>query len=71
DCVSASIAEQNSRRVLREQNSILRLELIKPHNKAIAVANTFTGLNQDDIYGFRYVVWPYVKNSLWNIDGRI
>ena len=71
DSVSATIAEQHRERVLREQNVILRLELIKPHNKAIALASSFTGLNEDDIYGFRYVVWPYVKDSLWNVDGRI
>ena len=44
---------------------------MKPHNKAVALANTMTGLNEDDMFGFRYVLWPYVKNSLWNIDGRI
>jgi class 3 adenylate cyclase len=71
DNVSAGIAERDSVRVLRENNSILRLELMKPHNKAVALANTMTGLSEDDMFGFRYVVWPYVKNALWNMDGRI
>jgi class 3 adenylate cyclase len=71
DNASAGIAERDSSRVLRENNSILRLELMKPHNKAVALANTMTGLSEDDMFGFRYVVWPYVKNALWNVDGRI
>ena len=70
DNVCAKTAEGNRVRVLRESNSILRLELMKPHNKAVAMANKFTGLHEDDIYGFRYVIWPYVKDALWNVDGR-
>lgn len=71
DQTCAEIAEHDSTRVLRENNSILQLELVKPHNKAVSLANTMTGLNEADIFGFRYVVWPYVKNALWNVDGRI
>jgi class 3 adenylate cyclase len=71
DNVCTGIAEQDRLRVLRENNDVLRLELIKPHNKAVAMANSMTGLNQDDIFGFRYVLWPYVKNALWNVDGRL
>ncbi len=71
DSVCAEIAEHHRPRILRENNPVLSLELIKPHNKAVSLANTLTGLSEDDIYGFRYVIWPYVKNALWNIDGRI
>lgn len=71
DHVSAGIAIRDSGRVLRETNSVLRLEMMKPHNKAVALAHSMTGLNEDDIFGFRYVVWPYVKKALWNVDGRI
>lgn len=71
DSVSAVIAERDSARVLRENNDVLRLELVKPHNKSVALANSMTGLNEDDIFGFRYVIWPYVKSALWNTDGRI
>jgi len=67
---AAMIADKNPSRVLRQNNSILRLETIKPHNKAIAMASKFTGLHEEDIYGFRYVIWPYVKDALWKVDGR-
>lgn len=70
DSTGVAIAEQNANRVLREKNDILRFEMIKPHNKAVAMANKFTGLHQEDIFGFRYVVWPYVKDALWRVDGR-
>ena len=70
DSRGARVAEQNPDRVLRASNHILMLELIKPHNKAIAMASKFTGLQEDDIYDFRYVIWPYVKNALWMVDGR-
>lgn len=71
DSVGAEIALQNPDRVLRRKNDILRFELVKPHNKAIAMANTFTGLHEDDIFGFRYVIWPYVRDALWRTDGRM
>lgn len=70
DCRGVQIAEANPDRVLRQKNDVLRLELLRPHNKAVAMASKFSGLNNDDMYGFRYVVWPYVKNALWNVDGR-
>ncbi|MBI4549066.1 MAG: adenylate/guanylate cyclase domain-containing protein [Ignavibacteriae bacterium] len=71
DSRGVDIAMKNPERVLRTTNEILRLELFKPHNKAISMAHTFTGLQEDDIFGFCYVTWPYVKNSLWNVDGRV
>lgn len=71
DNVGTEFAMQNPDRVLRQKNHILRLELLKPHNKAIALANTFTGLTEDDVFGFRYVVWPYVRDALWHTDGRM
>jgi class 3 adenylate cyclase len=70
DTVSVAEALKNPKRVLRQQNQILRLDLIKPNEKAAAVAQKFTGLHEEDINGFHYVVWPYVKNALWNVDGR-
>ena len=71
DAVGVKIAEQNRDRVLRQANPILRLEMIRPHNKAIAMASRFTGLQEDDVFHFRYLVWPYVKDALWFVDGRI
>ena len=71
DCTGVAIAQQQPDRVLRQQNDILRLELIRPHNKAIAMASKFTGLQEDDVFNFRYVVWPYVKDALWHVDGRV
>jgi class 3 adenylate cyclase len=71
DAAGVKLAEQNPDRVLRQKNRILRLEMVKPHNKAIAMASRFTGLQEDDIFNFRYVVWPYVKDALWHVDGRI
>lgn len=70
DSSSVFVAEQCPERVLRQNNQILRLELVKPNNKSVALADKFTGLHSEDIFGFRYVVWPYVKNALWRIDGR-
>jgi class 3 adenylate cyclase len=70
DSRCVKIAGENSSRVLRDGNDVLRLELVKPHNKAIAMASKFTGLQEEDIFGFRYVVWPYVKAALWKVDGR-
>jgi class 3 adenylate cyclase len=70
DNAAVDVAMRNPDRVLRQNNDILRLELVKPHNKAIAIANKLTGLLEDDIFGFRYVVWPYVKDALWHVDGR-
>ncbi|HUL44208.1 MAG TPA: adenylate/guanylate cyclase domain-containing protein [Bacteroidota bacterium] len=70
DSGGVKLAEQNPGRILRSDNRILRLELMKPHNKAVAMASKFTGLHEDDIFGFRYLTWPYVKNALWNVDGR-
>ncbi|MBI3765863.1 MAG: hypothetical protein HY277_05100 [Ignavibacteriales bacterium] len=70
DSVAAKVADQNPERVLRQNNHILRLEMMKPHNKAIAIASKLTGLQEDDIFGFRYVVWPFVRDALWKADGR-
>ncbi len=70
DYASVTVAENYPDRVLRAKNDILRLELIKPNNKSIALADKFSGLHEDDVFGFRYVVWPYVKQALWKIDGR-
>ncbi|HLF14659.1 MAG TPA: adenylate/guanylate cyclase domain-containing protein [Bacteroidota bacterium] len=64
-------AMMNPARVLRADNPVLRLDLIKPNNKAVALADKFTGLHEEDIFGFQYVTWPYVKDALWKIDGRI
>jgi class 3 adenylate cyclase len=64
-------ALKHPHRVLRSQNDILRLELINPNEKSMLVSQKFTGLHKDDVSGFRYVVWPYVRNSLWHIDGRL
>jgi class 3 adenylate cyclase len=71
DCRGVEIAEKYPDRVLRQSNPILRLDMIKPHNKAIAVASRFTGMHEDDMFNFRYVIWPYVKDALWHVDGRI
>jgi class 3 adenylate cyclase len=70
DSNGVRIAEQFPDRVLRQQNQILRLEMMKPHNKAVAMASKFTGLHENDVFGFRYLVWPYVKDALWVVDGR-
>ncbi len=70
DLAGVNEALRNPSRVLRENNPILRLELVKPNNKAIALADKFTGLHEDDIFGFRYVIWPYIKDALWKVDGR-
>ncbi len=64
-------AMMNPARVLRADNPVLRLEMIKPNNKAVALADKFTGLHEDDVFGFQYVTWPYVKDALWKIDGRM
>jgi class 3 adenylate cyclase len=64
-------AMMNPGRVLRADNPVLRLELIKPNNKAVSLADKFTGLHEEDVFGFQYVTWPYVKDALWKIDGRI
>jgi class 3 adenylate cyclase len=64
-------AMMNPGRVLRAGNPVLRLELLKPNNKAVSLADKFTGLHEEDVFGFQYVTWPYVKDALWKIDGRI
>jgi class 3 adenylate cyclase len=64
-------AMMNPGRVLRAENPVLRLELLKPNNKAVSLADKFTGLHEEDVFGFQYVTWPYVKDALWKIDGRI
>jgi class 3 adenylate cyclase len=70
DSVAAEVALNHPERVLRANNNILSLQLLRPNNKAVAVASKFSGLNENDVFGFRYVVWPYVKNALWRVDGR-
>lgn len=70
DQAGVAAALKNPGRVLRDNNPILRLELVKPNNKAIALADKFTGLTENDIFGFRYVTWPYIKDALWKVDGR-
>ena len=70
DQAGVEAALKNPGRVLRENNPILRLELVKPNNKAIALADKFTGLTENDIFGFRYVTWPYIKDALWKVDGK-
>lgn len=70
DCRGVRIAESMPDKVLRQRNQILRLELVRPHNKAVAMASKFTGLQEDDVYGFRYIIWPYVMDALWKVDGR-
>ncbi len=70
DAIGVQEALRNPARVLRDENNILRLELIHPNEKAQAIAGKLTGMNANDIAGFRYIVWPYVKKSLWEVDGR-
>ncbi len=70
DHASVAEAERNPERVLRENNHILRLELIEQNDKSRAIAGKLTGLQSEDVRGFRYVTWPYVKESLWHVDGR-
>ncbi len=71
DSRGAREATLNPARILRDENPVLRLELIKPNNKAVSLADKFTGLHVDDVFGFQYVTWPYVKDALWKVDGRI
>ena len=71
DSGAVDVALDNPDRVLRTANNILSLELVTPNNKAINMASKFSGLSETDIYGFRYVVWPYVKDALWRVDGRV
>lgn len=70
DYAGVNAALRDPGRILRDNNPILRLELVKPNNKAIALADKFTGLTENDMFGFRYVTWPYVKDALWKVDGR-
>ena len=67
-CVEEAV--KNPDRVLREQNDVLRFQLLSPNEKSVAIAQKFTGMHEDDISGFRYIVWPYIKDALWNVDGR-
>jgi class 3 adenylate cyclase len=46
DANGVRIAEQFPDRVLRQQNHILRLEMMKPHNKAVAMASKFTEIGR-------------------------
>ncbi len=71
DSKGAREAMLNPARILRDENPILRLELVKPNNKAVSLADKFTGLHVEDVFGFQYVTWPYVKDALWKVDGRI
>lgn len=70
DHLAAKEAIENPDRVLRQKNKILKLDLILPNEKSKAMAVKLTGLQNSDIGGYRYVVWPYVKDSLWHVDGR-
>jgi class 3 adenylate cyclase len=70
DHAAVKEAESDPRRVLRSSNEILRLALVDPNEKSLAVAGKLTGLHGADMRGFRYVVWPYVKDTLWHVDGR-
>ncbi len=70
DKAAAKEAEQFPRQVLRDRNNVLRFELLAPNDKAKVMANKLAGLHSADVTGFRYVVWPYVKDSLWHVDGR-
>ncbi|HZY10198.1 MAG TPA: adenylate/guanylate cyclase domain-containing protein [Bacteroidota bacterium] len=60
----------NPDRVFRKQKELLRLELLQPTEKSTLIAQKLTGLHAADIMGFQYVVWPYLMNSLWKVDGR-
>ena len=70
DRAAAKEAEQCSSRVLRDQNELLRFELLAPNDKAKGMAIKLAGLQSTDVTGFRYVVWPYVQHALWHVDGR-
>ncbi len=67
-CVAEAL--KNPNRVLRNCNDILRLDLLEPNEKATLIARKFTGLHEDDIRGFHYVIWPYIREALWQVDGR-
>jgi hypothetical protein len=71
DSLGVTEALVHKDRILREDNAMLRLRLVRPHDKALTLARTFSGLHDDDILGFRYVTWPYVMEALWKHDGRI
>lgn len=71
DRICSAEAETFPLKVLRADNDILKLELLNPTEKAISIAQKFTGLQSEDASEFRYVVWPYVQNRLWKVDGRI
>src|SRR5258708_36350812 len=70
DSAAAEIALNFPERVLRANNSILSLQLLRPHNKAVAVASKFSGVDESAVFGFRHVVWPYVKNALLPVGRR-
>ena len=70
DSAGVQEAIKNPQRVLRTTNDVLRLELVDPNEKSLMFAQRLTGLHQNDITGFRYVVWPYITKALWNVDGR-
>ena len=53
-CVEEAVKHPN--RVLREQNDVLRFQLLSPNEKSVAIAQKFTGMHEDDISGFRYII---------------
>ena len=63
-------AGESPMKVLRSANDLLRLELLQPNDKSLAMAGKLAGLQSLDVTGFRYVVWPYVRDALWKVDGR-
>ena len=71
DSKGVQLAQQHPRRVLREGHPMLGFELIEPTEKSLSVANTLRGIDKVDLAGYRYVVWPYMRDKLWKTDGRI
>jgi class 3 adenylate cyclase len=69
DHAAVAEAELDPGKVLRRENEILRLCLLEPNDKSRALAGKLAGLQSADMKGFRYVVWPYVKDALWHVDG--
>lgn len=71
DSTGVKHIRQKSDRVLREKNPIIALELAEPEEASIALAHRLTGLRHEDVFGFRYISWPYLQKTLWKTNGHI
>ncbi len=72
DSYGALLAKKSPDHILSTASSrALHKHLLRPTENALKVAAEMKGLSDRDKTDFRYIIWPYNQDHLWETDGRL